>query len=37
MLTFSHEFGFPLTIAFDIPGIADDERGLKVLAFHPED
>jgi hypothetical protein len=36
MVTFSHDFGFPLTIDYDTPGIADDERGLKVLEFHPE-
>jgi hypothetical protein len=36
MVTFSREFGFPLTIDYDILQLADDKRGLKVLEFHPE-
>lgn len=36
MVTFSHDFGFSLTIDYDVPQLADEERGLKVLEFHPE-
>ena len=36
MVTFHRRFGFPWTIAYDAPGVFDDNRGLKVLTFQPE-